>query len=283
MLSHLARFSFFVVVIMFSFAVAFYVLFLGCYDEDVDIQEAHGSLENSMLTLFEAMLGTFEFHVLLNANDSCGRPNWANAFGVVLLVLYLVVMVILLLNLLIAVLSTAHAEVEKDANREFHLARSRAIQQNWTAVLEDRIPSPLNLFMPISGTFVDIVGYLFWWVFRDYFYRALERFPFCPESSVIPVHHIWERHCFSNFPLVLKTPVFVDSRAGVRSHLSTPIVAKMYVMPRWSLGPKIFHEQTLKSTCHMLPLGLQWSKNQNSGSGYNSQHLSILFLIPGRL
>lgn len=150
---------------MSSFALAFFILFLDCYSNDSDVMAAFGSVDKSMLTLFQAMLGGFEFEVLIKADDDCGRPQWANSASVCLLVTYVVIMAVLLLNLLIAVLSTAHAEVDKNANEEFHLARSRAIQQIWRNVLEGHLPSPMNLVMPILGTAVDIVGD-FWCIKR---------------------------------------------------------------------------------------------------------------------
>lgn len=164
-MSHLVRFSIFVIVIMSGFAIAFHVFFFKCYDDDYNIHEAFGSLDRSLLTLFRAMLGDFDFDVLMAAEDSCGRPPAAKVAGILLLVFYLVIMAILLLNLLIAVLSTAHAEVEKNAKAEFHLARSRAVQQTWGTVLEDRLPSPLNLVSPILGITVDLAGAM-WYFLR---------------------------------------------------------------------------------------------------------------------
>lgn len=65
MISHLARFSVFVIVIMTSFALAFSVLFMRCYDENTKLDSAYGSLSSSILTMFQAMLGDFDFEVTL--------------------------------------------------------------------------------------------------------------------------------------------------------------------------------------------------------------------------
>lgn len=161
MLSLFMRFSLFVIVIMFSFAVAFYVFFFTCYEHDELVQGGYGTVERSMLTLFFAMLGDFDIDVLLMARDTCERPTWTNGASVGLMILYLVIMSILLLNLLIAILSTAHAEVHQQDKDEFHLARSRAIQQNWLAVQDDRLTIPLNLLRPILGTTVDLFYNIF--------------------------------------------------------------------------------------------------------------------------
>ncbi|CAM9277026.1 unnamed protein product [Scytosiphon promiscuus] len=67
-------------------------------------------------------------------------------------------MSILLLNLLIAVLSTAHAEVYANAEKEFHLARAKLIQQSWQDVQKERQPPPINLIMPIVGLLADAIG-----------------------------------------------------------------------------------------------------------------------------
>lgn len=118
MLSHLGKFSVFVAVLMASFALTFHVLFYTCEDsnstrEDGLLYESFNTFGDSYLTMFKAMLGDFDFDSFKYANQ-CYRPEWAEEVGVTLLVLYLAIMAILLLNLLIAVLSTAHAEVRDE-------------------------------------------------------------------------------------------------------------------------------------------------------------------------
>lgn len=163
MLSHLAKFSVFVIVIMASFALSFYVLFGfdgNCGGEE-DPYTFYGTFEKSLLTLFGAMLGDINFEPLLNDCDNDDRPPWYKAASVLLLVYYLVVMAVLLLNLLIAVLSTVHAEVYANARQEFHLARARVVQQTWRAVDTCQLPPPLNLAKPIIGIVVDTVADVF--------------------------------------------------------------------------------------------------------------------------
>ncbi|CAM9118086.1 unnamed protein product, partial [Sphacelaria rigidula] len=67
-------------------------------------------------------------------------------------------MLVLLLNLLIAVLSTRHAEVYANAEKEFHLARAKLIQYSWKAVSYGRQPPPFNLVTPVLGFTVDALG-----------------------------------------------------------------------------------------------------------------------------
>lgn len=110
MLSHLGKFSVFLAVLMASFALTFHVLFYTCEEGDSALYESFNTFGDSYLTMFKAMLGDFDFDSFKHA-DKCYRPGWAEQVGVTLLVLYLAIMAILLLNLLIAVLSTAHADV----------------------------------------------------------------------------------------------------------------------------------------------------------------------------
>lgn len=106
MLSHLARFSVFIVVLITSFALTFNVLLGGCESGN----EAYTTLADAHLTMFKAMLGDFDFEDIMGSND-CSYPYLTDIAAKILLVLYLVIVTILLMNLLIAILSTVHAEV----------------------------------------------------------------------------------------------------------------------------------------------------------------------------
>lgn len=109
MLSHLARFSVFLFVVMASFALAFHAMFFTCDgDLEPDLHDAFGTFWSSLLTMFQAMFGGFGFD-LFNEADACNRPSWAYDASVWMLVGYEVIMAILLLNLLIAVLSTVRS------------------------------------------------------------------------------------------------------------------------------------------------------------------------------
>lgn len=56
MLFHLVRFSLFMLVVMLSFALAFYALFNTC-GEGSEILSIYGTFGSSLLAMFEAMLG----------------------------------------------------------------------------------------------------------------------------------------------------------------------------------------------------------------------------------
>lgn len=109
MMTHLGKFSVIVAVLMASFAMTFHVIFHTC-PEASDLYDPYHTFGEAYITMFKAMLGTFDFDRFEKAED-CGLPREAETVGITLLVLYLAMMSILLLNLLIAVLSTAHAEV----------------------------------------------------------------------------------------------------------------------------------------------------------------------------
>ena len=108
-MSHLARFTVFLLVVMASFALAFHALFFTCDGVELSSEDAledeFGTFWRSMLTMFESMLGGFDFDVLLSAHE-CNRPSWAYEASVWLLVGYEIIVAILLLNLLIAVMAT---------------------------------------------------------------------------------------------------------------------------------------------------------------------------------
>lgn len=123
--------------------------------------ESYVITDRSLLTLFRAMVGNFEFDDIYDDFESCPQPRWARDTGIGLLVFYLIVMAILLLNLLIAVLSTVHSEVYAHSTQEFHLARARVIHQTCRALLYGRLPPPLNLAMPVLGVIGDAMAEIF--------------------------------------------------------------------------------------------------------------------------
>lgn len=61
------------------------------------------------------------------------------------------------------VLSTAHADVNKEKVKYFNLARTKLIQQSTRAVAYRRVPPPLNLLIVAVGIVADLLG----WVCRS--------------------------------------------------------------------------------------------------------------------
>lgn len=108
----------FIILAMASFALAFYALYFTCEAGDTNndrpLHESFKTFGTSLITVFEAALGQFDFEQFDRASEYCNRPEWARHAGIFLLMAYLIIMAVLLMNLLIAVLSTAHAEVSRD-------------------------------------------------------------------------------------------------------------------------------------------------------------------------
>ncbi|CAM9398894.1 unnamed protein product, partial [Laminaria digitata] len=153
MLFHLVRFSLFMLVVMVSFALAFYSIYNTCGDE---FDSAYGTFGSSLLTMFKAMLGGAYSYSGPEVYMKC--PPGKYDAGTTLLVLYMVTMAILLLNLLIAVLSTVHNTVHDRVELEFNLSRNQFIQRSAGIVDNGHLPPPLNLVGVVCLIAVDIVG-----------------------------------------------------------------------------------------------------------------------------
>lgn len=172
MVNQLAQFSLVLLLVMLGFAASFSALYgndtalveqkgASCDVSEHPIVAAFGTLGDALLTMFGSMLGEFDFGVFFERyedenGDDCGGVLYVEA-GISLMAVYLVVMTVMLLNLLIAVLSTAHAEVQKNAPKEFQLARAKLIMQSGEDVLNDVLPPPFNLIKPVLGLLIKTV------------------------------------------------------------------------------------------------------------------------------
>ena len=130
----LVRFALILLVVIIGFAMALLSLL-----RDADNVTFH--FGDILLLLFKTLLG--DVGAFEEFSDSAG--NRYSFAGNLLLVLYLVVMTIMLLNLLIAVLSTAHAKVEMNADKELEVAKVRVVEHYRLVVALDIIPAPFNL------------------------------------------------------------------------------------------------------------------------------------------
>ncbi|CAM9146049.1 unnamed protein product [Discosporangium mesarthrocarpum] len=138
MIKLLVNFSVVLGVVILGFAVAFFALFWDAADRSGDDDlNAFSTFEDAVLTLFGAMLGDYDLR-------GFGGSMYGNV-GTALMVVYLALVTIMLLNLLIAVLSTAHATVDKNVEKEFNKARALAIMHYSDVVRADALPAPLNL------------------------------------------------------------------------------------------------------------------------------------------
>lgn len=123
----LLQFGIVIGTVLLGFAVAFFSLFREL--EDL-------TLSSALLDVFKAMLGEVGFF-----DDFAGTPYYTVA--TLLLVVYLVIMTIMLLNLLIAVLSTAHSNVEEGVL--LRVANARVLMFYRRVADVDILPEPFNL------------------------------------------------------------------------------------------------------------------------------------------
>ena len=93
---------------------------------------------DTLLGLFKAMLGDTDFF----DEFSGGRYD---PVATILVVMYLFVVTIMLLNLLIAILSASHAQVQENTSGAFKVSKARIITHYRTVVDKDVLPAPFNL------------------------------------------------------------------------------------------------------------------------------------------
>ena len=119
-------------VVMFGFALSLFPLLRNT---------AISTFDETLLLLFKTLLGDVE---AFEEFDQSAENRYA-FMGRLLLVLYLVVMTIMLLNLLIAVLSTAYAKVETNADKRLEVSKVRTVEHFRLIVASDILPAPFNL------------------------------------------------------------------------------------------------------------------------------------------
>ena len=136
MTATLVKFGFVMLVVMVGFAMALHVLL-----RDIDFSETFGE---TLLVLFKAMLGDTDLF------DEFSGERY-DSVATVLVVVYLLIMTIMLLNLLVAILSTAHAQVQGNVEGEFRVSKARIIEYYRLVVEKDLLPAPFNLIQPITS------------------------------------------------------------------------------------------------------------------------------------
>ena len=166
MVTKLSQFSLILLLVMLGFATTFNALYTkdttlvtknsdDCDVNDHPVVEAFGTIGDALLTMFMSMLGDFNLRVFFYRYESSdGQDSVGVVYqeaGVTLMVIYLVIMLITLLNFLIAVLSTAHSEVQQNVEKEFQLEKARAILKSAEEVKCDVLPPPFNLVKLVLG------------------------------------------------------------------------------------------------------------------------------------
>ena len=125
------RFAMVLLVVMLGFTLSFHALF-----------RADDTYGRTCLNLFKAMLGEVGFF------DEISEDRYENRYkevATVLLVVYLIIITIVLLNLLVAVLSTKHAEVQEHADQEYRVLKARLIKHYRFVAENDMLPAPFNV------------------------------------------------------------------------------------------------------------------------------------------
>ena len=137
MTATLVKFGFVMLVVMMGFAMAIHVLL-----RDID---SSGTFGETMLALFKAMLGDTDLF------DEFSGERYDDV-ATVLVVMYVLIMTIMLLNLLVAILSTAHAQVQDNVGGEFRVSKARIIEYYRLVVDKDLLPAPFNLMQIVAYT-----------------------------------------------------------------------------------------------------------------------------------
>lgn len=141
MAATLLQFGAVMFVVMIGFAMALHVLFRDLED-----------FSDTLLGLFKAMLGDTEFF----DEFSGGRYD---TVATLLVVVYLFIVTIMLLNLLIAILSTSHAQVQENTGGAFKVSKARMIAHYRMVVDKDVLPAPFNLVQLLLS--VVVIGFTF--------------------------------------------------------------------------------------------------------------------------
>lgn len=122
---------------MGGFAISFYSLFSGCTSRDPDAPQelVFDTFHGSLLIMFDAMLGNVDL-MSFQSDVVCSNPERMGDLGLLLLASYMVIMAIILLNLLIAILSTVHSDVNQNIEQEYQLARTNTIYKTAKNVIQ---------------------------------------------------------------------------------------------------------------------------------------------------
>eukprot|EP00904_Undaria_pinnatifida_P012811 jgi/Undpi1/8660/HiC_scaffold_25.g11125.m1 len=154
MTGELVKFGAVMLVVMGGFVMSFYSLLKDTM--------TYGEVWQNV---FKAMLGETDFF------DEFSGSQF-DSVATVLLATYLVILTIMMLNLLVAVLSTAHARVDQNADQEYKVSKARLIQHYVSVVEIDRLPAPFNLMQWVL-CFPMLVAD---WCFSTTLYRDTKRF-----------------------------------------------------------------------------------------------------------
>lgn len=142
MTAEIVQFGLVALVVILGFTMSFYSLFRTS-------GKGYGS---TWLDLFGVILGDIEWVEEIPDDSYNPVPG-------ILFVAFNIIMTIMLLNLLVAVLTTSHAKIEANADREFKVSKARLIEHYRMVVDERTLPAPFNLVQHVlSSPFFLIDG-----------------------------------------------------------------------------------------------------------------------------
>ncbi|CAN0213439.1 unnamed protein product [Pylaiella littoralis] len=144
MTTTLLKFGFVMVVVMFGFAMALHVLLR-------DLEHFGETFQ----ALFTAMLGETSFFQVFSGS----RYDFV---ATILLVVYLFIVTIMLLNLLVAILSTSHDDVQDNAGIELRVSKAKIISHYRWVVQYDLLPAPFNLIQLVLSSLGALLLVYLW-------------------------------------------------------------------------------------------------------------------------
>lgn len=144
MMAEVVAFVFPYIVVSSGFASLLTGVFTG-------IIHGYATWAESMLSLFQAMLGQFDFNVFMVDLNGDPVPSYLSIFGRVVLLIYLVLVAILMLNLLVAIIITRYKPEATMAQTQF--GRATILDAFIIQVEHNLTCSPLNL-----------IHYLLFWI-----------------------------------------------------------------------------------------------------------------------
>lgn len=131
MMREKSRFAVVLLVVILGFTLSFHVLFRT--------DDTYG---RTCLNLFKAMLDVVGSNdISEDRYESC----YSSVATVLPVVYRLVTITIVLLNLLVAILSTSHAQVQEHADQEYKVLKARLIKHYRVVVQDDVLPASFNV------------------------------------------------------------------------------------------------------------------------------------------
>ncbi|CAM9399535.1 unnamed protein product [Ectocarpus sp. 12 AP-2014] len=174
MTATLLQFGAVMLVVMIGFTMALHVIFR----DEADFGD-------TLLGLFKAMLG----ETGLFDEFSGGRYD---PVATILVVVYLFIVTVMLLNLLIAILSTEHAQVLENTGEAVKVSKARIIAHYRTVVDNDVLPAPFNLVQLILSLGVIVLTFPYYFLLEAKREHSETERPATDEHGRLFWGNVWE-------------------------------------------------------------------------------------------